>query len=221
MTMNVGREGQVTQGEAMLDFVERLKRTDIGRRVVAEANEQRRSERATLAAAYATVATNERAEVEKLLPARMKALADSEKQRAAYNLALARFQAIDKEILNVKVQARTRGDRLERQLSDSADSRIAEALSRLASRLEAMHRAGVTSDVIVTSDVVPARKISRTNARAIGRVMLAARSARQQLEALKLIEDDDLAARIADIERSVPWSDLSMLEPHADGPKAA
>jgi hypothetical protein len=101
-------------------------------------------------------------------------------------------------------------DQLERELRIGADPRIDDALSALTARVEAIGRDGfrmdtIPADGIDMSTLRPLKKI-RTNAASMGRIWEAVRAARHQLEMLKLENPEDVAAAIAEIHDSVPWS---------------
>jgi hypothetical protein len=196
----------------MLDrFLEQLKSSDLGRKLLLNEAERARVERQTLVTEYTALDVDARATIERLRPGRDKTLAALQKARLAVDKLQAQFRAEENAIFDIKTQASTRRRQIERLLQDGADPAIATAVARLDARLTTARAEGVLSDTMLDQSRMPATMVHRSNAAAFGRIVIAVRTARGRLEQLKLQHVDDVGAVIADIEASVPWSDLGEL----------
>jgi hypothetical protein len=209
-----------------LNLVDALTGSSFYKNWKAKAEASAAADRAAQHAAYCaeavTITTDLAGARTRIDPLRQKAAAELEKKDAAAAVARAALLAIDRDLWNRKARDTSRLNQLDGLRIGSADPRIDEAKQRLNNRVDVMRREGPTELQVRVTDLdsrTGVRYERRSNAGAVSRVIQAVTAARYQLDALKLMEVDDVAAAIAAIEASVPFSDIKQVV--VDGPAAA
>jgi hypothetical protein len=197
-------------------FLTDLQNSEVGRTLLRQRESAQRAARQKLVERLLA----SRQELEQTVKTLTTALAPLER---AHREAVEREQVAAKKLLAKRGELSSavhtldgRIDQLERELRIGADPRIDDALSALTHAVEAIGRDGFRYDTVPTlginmNTLKPVVKV-RTNQANMQRIMDAVRAARHRLEELKVENREDIAAAIADIHNSVPWSSAFEVE---------
>ena len=198
--------------ERMEQMFDRFLSSPVFNRLTREADVDRAARHTSLAAERAQALQLEATALERLRPLREKAEAKRRKAHEAAAAALAELAAVDREMAAMRHQTAAVVSCLDRELTDLADPRIADAEARLEGCLNAHLQQPPRRDQQTREGRHGPVVVYRSNRAGLRRLRSAVAEAKSELAALKTVLVDDLPEVISAIESRVPWDDANTME---------